>query len=788
MKQIIHIKASTLDQATSLLETQDAMPLAGGTDIVNALKMRSHPSAPRHLVDLTGIPGLDRIALDETVLKVGAMVKLDELENHEFIKNRYPILAQAAHAVASPQIRNMGTVAGNLCQEPRCWYYRYPDNVFNCLRKGGTNCPARNGQNQFHSIFGAAQVNAPPCRSACPGHTDIPGFLNAVRSGALSRAAALFLEVNPIPVITGRVCPHFCQSDCNRGEFDDSVSIRNAERFVGDYLISHASEYYLPPQQESGRRIAIIGSGPAGLSAAYFLRKSGHRVTVFDASPRAGGMLRGIPKYRLPWEITDQALAALQGMGIEFVLGTSIGKDIPLSTVRQEHEAVLLATGMWAERSIGLPGEDLALSGIAFLALGSESGPQVKDKRILVIGGGNVAMDIGVTARRLGASEVTVVCLERREEMPAYKEEIDQAIEEGVNIANAWGPSGITATSGGQKIIEVTRCISVFDEYRKFNPRMDRSITEQWQVDEIIMAVGQTADLSYLEQDRERLVTRGMVSADPATQRTSIVDLYAAGDAASGPGSVIGAIAAGKRAALSISHSFGVVGAQTGIDRSVQRRAQPLLTFSADSLRKNAPVFARQVAVSDRQLDREDASSYTREQVLEEANRCFNCGCVATNPSDLAPALIALNATIRTTRRAIPAEVFFHAGVKTSTVLDPGEILTGVEIPEPKCGTRQAFFKFSVRGAIDFAQVSAAVVLVMEAEKVQEARVVLGGVAPVPWRSMAAEQVLLGEAVTTDRATQAGEASIRDAVTLGDNAHVTRIVSTVVKRTILASQ
>lgn len=799
MKPFTHVQATALEEAVELLESHDAIPLAGGTDILNALKIRSHPAAPELLVDLTRIPGLADIQDQDGALRLGAMARLADIEHDARVRLRAPMLAQAAQAVASPQLRNMGTLGGNLCQEPRCWYYRYPDNTFHCMRKGGKDCPARNGENRFHSIFGAAPVTAPPCRVACPGHTDIPGFLAAVRAGALSRAAALFLDVNPMPAVTGRVCPHFCQSDCNRGRYDDSVSIRNVERYVGDHILAHAADYYHPPRSESGHRVAIVGSGPAGLSAAYFLRKSGHRVVVYDSAARGGGMLRGIPKYRLTDDVTDRLVDALERMGIVFVLGTRIGRDLTLDALRNDHEAVLLATGMWAERSIGIPGEELTMPGLRYLVASADEQRAVSGKRVIVVGGGNVAMDVAVTARRRGASEVTVVYRRQLHEMPAYKEEVAQALEEGVRIATGLAPVRITVDCSGLRTLEVARAMRSSSSGRGGDPQVDVGIADLLQADMVVLAVGQSADLSLLG-GHTGLAAGGIISTDAQSRRTALAGLYAAGDVAIGPDSVIGAIADGRRVAEAIERQFSGAGAPPVLRpprgsastcstvMAAMPAASSVLGFDAAALRSSLPVFAAVLSPSLRTAEADDTSTLTDPQATEESGRCFNCGCVATSPSDVAPALIALGATMRTSRRTIPAEAFFCAGVMTSTVLDPGEILTAVEVPKPPAGSRQAFQKLSTRGAIDFAQVSVAVHLQLDGDVVREARIVLGGVAPVPWRSPAAEQALLDAPITPERAALAGEAAIREAHPLEDNRYVTRLVATLVKRTVLATQ
>src|SRR3989339_898807 len=287
LRNFKHISASSLTEATAILSKGKASAIAGGTDLLGVLKDKIHAESPELVVDL------------------------------KTIRKNYALLAEAARSVASPEIRNMGTLGGNICQEPRCWYYRTPDDMFHCLRKGGSKCAALLGENRYHSIFGSVRVGVPACTQTCPGNIEIPAYMDHVRRGDLKAAALIILASNPIPAITGRICPHLCESKCNRSDFDEAVSIRNVEQVVGDYILDHASEFLVPPKKQRKEGVAVVGAGPAGLSAAYYLRKAGYQVTVFDKMPKAGGMLTyGIPAHRLPKEVVEKQVRAFEAMGI----------------------------------------------------------------------------------------------------------------------------------------------------------------------------------------------------------------------------------------------------------------------------------------------------------------------------------------------------------------------------------------------------------------------------------------------------------------------------------------
>ncbi len=821
MKTFRHVDATTAPGASKLLKSYDgkARVMAGGTDLLGSLKDKILPQYPEAVINLKTITGMDYIRQDGKTLKIGAMAGLADIAASAAVREKYPMLAEAAAAVATPQVRNMATIGGNLCQDVRCWYYRYPHSVGGrvfCYLKGGNSCHALTGENQYHSIFGGCRVAAPPCSQACRGTVQIAPYLDKIREGNLGEAAAILLKNNPIPAVTGRVCPHWCERDCNRKDFDHPVSIRGIERHIGDYILDHASEVIKPPPTETGKKVAIVGSGPAGMAAAYYLRMSGHHVTVFDKMPEAGGMLAyGIPAYRLPKDTVKKAADSIRQAGVEFKMKVDIGKDIAVEALRKDFNAVFLATGAWKSRTIGIDGENLTLSGLEFLKntkMGLEHAP---GKNVLVIGGGGVALDVAISAKRLGAHEVTVACLECREEMPADASEIEQAIEEGVKFKPSWGPSKVLRENGKVTGMEMVCCSSVFDKDRKFCPSYDNSIKENIAADVIIMAVGQGADLSYLSSQHEVKVERGLVAVNAATKETHLKGVFAGGEVTTGPASVIEAAAAGRKAAEAINAYLGggvavvaVVAGVAGVAQAslpvtsrqsavgsptlVAQASLPVtnpagfLQFNPSSLKHSDRVAVALTAVSHRGINKEDAPGFGSSGANTEANRCFNCGCVAVSPSDIGVALMALNARIKITGsqgvRTVPVEAFFTPSGKG---LQPDDIVTEIQVPEPPAGARQVFTKHRVRKSVDFPIVSLASVLTMKNGVCKDACIVLGAVAPAPFRARAAELAIKGKPLDAATAEAAAAAAVAGVIPLAKNEYKVQITRTLVKRALV---
>jgi len=398
----------------------------------------------------------------------------------------------------------------------------------------------------------------PRCTDACPAGVNVPRYVRAVKEKRYDDAVAVLREKLPLPTVCADACFAPCEEVCAYQQFGDPIAIRAIKRTAMD----RGGEGWKAKKavaEDTGKSVAIVGAGPAGLTAAYYLRSKGHQVTLFDAFPKPGGTMRyGIPDYRLPEERLDRDIQDILDLGIPFKGETKIGKDVTLEDLKNEYDALFLATGANGSIQIPLEGADKkgVLWGWDFLRdVGLGKDFDMKGT-VAVVGGGNVAIDVALTAKRLGAEDVHLFCLEKREEMPAHGWEIARAEEEGVVIHNALAPKkvmgGKVATGLG-----LIRCTSVFDSACNFNPTYDEDITEKIQAQHIVLAVGQAADLSYVEDRKDVHLDRGRIRVEAADQSTGEEGVFAGGDVVSGPDSIIGAIAHGRSAASAIDRYLG---------------------------------------------------------------------------------------------------------------------------------------------------------------------------------------------------------------------------------------
>jgi heterodisulfide reductase subunit A-like polyferredoxin len=483
------------------------------------------------------------------------------------------------------------------------------------------------------NIFGILKNGHAPCKVECPAHINVQGYIQLIKKKEYLKAVNLIRERNPLSAICGRVCNHPCEAKCTRNSVDSSVAIRLLKRFASDKEMEMVAsgQLALPeekPYPSGAKKVAVVGAGPAGLTAASDLADLGYAVTVYEASPAAGGMLRyGIPEYRLPKNVLDYEIELIRRKGISFVFNTRVGADIPLEKLRQDNDALFLSVGIQNSRKLGVEGEDKAgiSYGVEFLrqAAQQDNPPGVKGK-VIVIGGGNVAVDVARTARRLGAASVEMVCLEQRYEMPALPEEVAATLEENIGINSGWGPRRILG-NGAVAGIELKRCTRVYDETGRFSPVYDDNDITSLMADQIIVAIGQALDRQVIS-DTDIAIERGCFKTDPVTLETSIKGVFAGGDDVSGAASVIGAVAAGKRAAESIDRYLkGEDMVPARFESTVKPLPENLLPTAKDKA-KIPRVEAPALPVNERTGNfSEIEQGLTEEAALAETERCLNC-------------------------------------------------------------------------------------------------------------------------------------------------------------------
>jgi NADPH-dependent glutamate synthase beta subunit-like oxidoreductase len=784
LRRFKYLEAFSIDEASSILAMYEkAKIIAGGTDILGLMKDDVWPSYPDVLVNIKKIQGLEYIKEEDGLLKIGALTKLADITESELIQTKYTALAEAAGKVASPHIREMGTLGGNLCQDIRCWYYRCPDNRFDCLRKGGGMVWAIIGDSRwYHSAFGCAIIpNGTPCIKNCPLNIYIPIYLSDIKNGRFREAADTLLHFNPFPSITGRVCPHTCEEKCNRGFIDETLSIRSIERFLGDYILEKASEIIKSPKIDTGKNVAIIGSGPAGLSAAYFLKMFGHHVVVFEKQKEPGGLLiYGIPPFRLPKVIVRKQVENLEKLlGVNFKLNTSISKD-DLEGLMKDFDAVLLASGAWVEASMKIPGEEFMKLGLDFLKDVNMGAREAPGRNVAIIGGGNVAIDVARVLLRLGAKPI-ILYRRTEEEMPALKEEVQEAKNEGVKFEFLTQPIKAERKNGKIALTCIKMKLGSPDETGRRAPIPIEGSEFIVEFDAVIKATGELPDTSHIPI--EFLDERNKLKDVYAPTYHLGKNLFAAGDLVTGPSTVAKAIATGRQASLSIDRYM------MGGNRSIAAEEHVRLErVNVEYLKKISRVKTPVVPIPERikNLDVEDIGTLNLHDATEEAKRCIPCGCIAVHPSDTAPALVVLNAKVVTNKRFIPIENFFKVDCLKTTVLDRDEIISEIQIPVPEPGAKSKFMKFSLRKAIDFPLVNCAAMVRDEGGVVTQAKICLNAVSPVPYRVIQAENYIKGKVIDESVAEEASKKVIEESLHLPMTEYKVWVAKALVKRILLA--
>ena len=476
-----------------------------------------------------------------------------------------------------------------------------------------------------------------PCKTACPAHIAVQGYLKMAAQGRYQDALALIKKENPLPAICGRICNRRCEDACTRGSIDEAIAIDEVKRFIAEQDLK-AETRYIPKKVvpslngEFTEKIAIIGGGPAGLSCAFYLAEKGYHPTIFEKNEKAGGMLvYGIPSYKLEKDVVQAEIDIIEAMGVEIKTGVEVGKDITIDELRQQgYKAFYIAIGCQGGRKAGVPGEDAegVVTAVDFLREAGEKEAYAMEGDVVVIGGGNVAIDAARVSGRVGAPTVSMFCLESRETMPASLEEIAEAEEENVSINCGWGPKEILTENGKVTGIVLKKCTSVTDENGRFNPTYDENETMTVACKHVIFSVGQSIVWGDLLSGTKVELGRGNGAvADALTYQTAEPDIFVGGDVYTGPKFAIDAIAAGKEGAISI-HRFVQPHSSLTIGRNrrdfIELNKEDILVENYDNSSRQIP--GKDAAIDHKKSFRDASVCFTEEQVKAEVARCLGCG------------------------------------------------------------------------------------------------------------------------------------------------------------------
>ena len=483
-----------------------------------------------------------------------------------------------------------------------------------------------------------------PCKTACPAHIGIQGYLQLAKEGRYEDALALIKKDNPLPAVCGHVCNRRCEDACTRGTIDEAVAIDEVKRFIAERDLN-AETRFIPkktiPSLKGGfkEKIAIIGAGPAGLSCAYFLALTGYKPTIFEKNAEPGGMLRyGIPSYKLEKDLLAAEIDVIRQLGVEIRCGVEVGKDVTIEDLREQgYKGFYAAIGCQRGRKPGISGENAegAYTAVDFLRKAGESESFPLEDDVVVVGGGNVAIDAARVSSRCTDAKISMFCLETREKMPASNEEIEEALEEGIELNCGWGPKEILEEDGHVRGVVFKKCTRVFDAQGRFSPEYDENDTVTVPCRHVIFSVGQAIDWGHmLDNLHVELRPNGGALANKLTYQTSEPDIFVGGDVYTGPKFAIDAIAAGREGAVSL-HRYVHENCTLTIGRNrrdfIELDKENIKVETYDSSSRQIPPKAdvKEQAKTFRDL----SQSLSEEQVKKETSRCLSCGASVVDPN-----------------------------------------------------------------------------------------------------------------------------------------------------------